>query len=168
MSRRNWLVLGGLVAVAAGAGAYAASGDTAVPDRARVRTDTAPLQSRFTQLGQLSAPHWLGWNPNDSGREPVPDQDPQIRVVGIARLPAGRASDITGPPEYAFSPTPPAAVPKALAEFLRAQARWLHSARFDQHVTRSHYRGRFHFDPATDSVWFDTVAPQYVPGVDVA
>lgn len=160
LRRRTLLLLGGLAAVGAGTGVYAATATRGpVPDRERVRTDTAPLRSRFGALGQLTDPHWLGYNPHDSGREILPDQDPQIRVVGIARLPAGTAASLTAAPGYGFAPAEPRAVPEGLAEFLPADARWVTSVRYDEHLTKSRYTGRFHLDPVTDSVWFDTVNP---------
>ncbi|GAA5023281.1 hypothetical protein GCM10025734_80250 [Kitasatospora paranensis] len=87
VSSRRWILLGGLAALAGGAGVYAATADEFVPDRERVRSDVEPLQRRFLAIGRLSGPHWLGYNPNDSGRELLPDQDPQTRVVGFAHLP---------------------------------------------------------------------------------
>ncbi|WP_327678461.1 hypothetical protein [Streptomyces sp. NBC_00467] len=166
LSRRNWILLGGLTVVGGGTGIYAATDDDpSRTDRERVRTDTAPLRRRFTSIGQLSDPHWLGFNPNRHGRESVPEPDPQIRVVGIARLPAGRAAAVVGLTAYGFSPGVPEPAPKALEKFLPEHARWLTSPRYDRHITQAVYRGRFHFDPGTNSVYFDTVNPEFVPGV---
>ncbi|TWE15351.1 hypothetical protein FB465_0244 [Kitasatospora atroaurantiaca] len=129
-----------------------------------MRTDVEPLQRRFLAIGRLSDPHWLGYNPHDSGREWLPDQDPRIRVVGVARLPAGAVKSIISAPGYAFEPSAPAQLPEALAEFLPKNAEWVSSAGYDKHITNSHYEGRFHFAPATDHVYFDTINPEIVDG----
>ncbi|MGW2559324.1 hypothetical protein ACWCXB_08780 [Streptomyces sp. NPDC001514] len=160
VSRRRWLLLSGLVAVGGGIGIYAAA-DEGVPARERVRTDVEPLRSRFRHIGHLTDPHWLVDNPNDSGRD-IPDQDPQIRVVGFARLPAGTAGKITGVPAYGFAARDPREVPEPLAEFRPAEARWMSSARYDQRITKALYSGRFHLDPVTDSLYFDTFNPATV------
>ncbi|MFI6416719.1 hypothetical protein ACIBG6_04680 [Streptomyces sp. NPDC050842] len=125
-------------------------------------TDVAPLQRRFGAIGRLSDAHWLGYNPNDSGREWLPDQDPQIRVVGVARLPAGAVQSIVGKPVYAFKPSSPAHAPEELTEFLPEGAGWVGSVRYDRHITKSLYVGRFHLSPTTDHVYFDTVNPEIV------
>ncbi|MEV4561347.1 hypothetical protein AB0K51_30780 [Kitasatospora sp. NPDC049285] len=129
-----------------------------------MRTDIEPLQRRFLEIGRLSDPHWLGYNPNDSGRELIPDQDPQIRVVGIARLPAGTVKSIVSVPGYAFEHSAPAQPPEELAEFLPKNAEWLSSAGYDNHITNFHYPGKFHLAPATDWVYFDTINPEIVDG----
>ncbi|WP_285739105.1 hypothetical protein [Kitasatospora phosalacinea] len=112
----------------------------------------------------MSDPHWLGYDPNDSGREPIPDQDPRIRVVGTARLPAGAVRSIVSTPGYAFEPSAPARPPKELAAFLPEHAGWLAGAGYDSRITGARYPGRFHLAPATDRVCFDTVDPAIVDG----
>ncbi|MFF3458280.1 hypothetical protein ACFYXH_28990 [Streptomyces sp. NPDC002730] len=153
-------VLSGVAVLGGGTGIYAASGDTSVPDRERVRKDAEPLLRRFRAVGQLADPHWLGFNPNDSGREPIPDQDPQIRVVGIAQLPAGAATSIVRSPAYGFALGSPSKVPEMLEQFLPEQPEWMSSPRYDQHITKSAYQGSFHFDRGTDCVYFDTLNPE--------
>ncbi|MFF2043649.1 hypothetical protein ACFVVX_24845 [Kitasatospora sp. NPDC058170] len=160
------------------------------PDFARVRTDTAPLQRRFAAIGELSDPHWLGYNLHYESRPLVPDPDPPIRVVGIARLPAGTAAAITSRPEYAFHPiepvdpagpasptasTPgsprpdlllpgPGQLPVPLIHTLPVESDWLTSDAYDRTITKSLYQGRFFLDPLSDSVYFDTIAPTVVDG----
>ncbi|MFK4221581.1 hypothetical protein [Streptomyces sp. NPDC019890] len=162
LSRRMLFVLGGLAVLAGGTGVYAASGDTPVPDRERVRTDSEPLLRRFRAIGQLSDPHWLGYNPNDSGRETIPDQDPRIRVVGIAQLPAGVVASVVRSSAYGFALGSPSKVPEALAQFLPEHPQWMNSPRYDRHITKSVYQGHFYFDRGTDRVYFDTTNPEIV------
>ncbi|MFG3055960.1 hypothetical protein ACGFZP_34110 [Kitasatospora sp. NPDC048239] len=155
------------------------------PDSTRVRTDTAPLQRPFAAIGELSDPHWLGYNLHYESRPLVPDQDPPIRVVGIAHLPAGTAAAITSRPEYAFHPVAPAdgatpaaptasspgsasldlllpgpgQLPVPLRHALPVESDWLTSEAYDRTITGSRYQGRFFLDPLSDSVYFDTVSP---------
>lgn len=157
------MVLSGLFVLGGGALGCGAGGGSAEPDLRKVNTDVEPLQRRFHAIGRLSDPHWLDYNPDDSGREWLPDQDPQIRVVGVARLPAGTVTSIVGRPAYPFAPATPAQVPQELAEFLPEDARWVSSVGYDKHITRSLYTGRFHLSPTTDHVYFDTVNPEIVP-----
>ncbi len=164
VSRRRWILLSGLVALSGCTGVHPAGSDGAVPDHKKVRRDVEPLQRRFAAVGRLSDPHWLGYNPNDSGRESIPDQDPRIRVVGVARLPAGTVNSIVSATDYAFEPSTPSQLPEELAEFLPKNAEWVSSADYDDHITNSHYPGRFHLAPATDWVYFDTVNPEIVDG----
>ncbi|CAM5274218.1 hypothetical protein SNARM312S_02811 [Streptomyces narbonensis] len=163
VSRRGWLMLGGLF-VLGGSGAVgcASAGGRDERNLREVNTDVEPLERRFRAIGRLSDPHWLGYDPNDSGREWIPDQDPRIRVVGVARLPAGAVRSVVGEPKYAFGPSEPSHPPQELAEFLPEGAGWMGSARYDKHITRSLYVGRFHFSPTTDHVYFDTVNPEIV------
>ncbi|MEU9008835.1 hypothetical protein AB0D12_03420 [Streptomyces sp. NPDC048479] len=155
-------VLSGVAVLGGGTGVYAATGDSPVPDRVRVRKDTEPLLRRFRPVGQLSDPRWLGFNPNDSGREPIPDQDPQIRVVGIAQLPAGAATSIVGSPAYGFALGSPPKVPEMLEQFLPEHPEWMSSPRYDRYITKSVYQGQFHFDQSSDCVYFDTLNPEVV------
>ncbi|MET9674572.1 hypothetical protein ABZY68_15925 [Streptomyces sp. NPDC006482] len=165
ISRRHWLWLSGLVVLGGGAAGACGSPTAApVPDRERIRTDVDPLRHPFRAIGTLSDPHWLGYNPNDSGREFLPDQDPQIRVVGVARLPAGVVASIVGAPGYGFERSAPSETPAALTEFVSANAEWTSSPRYDAHITKSLYRGRFHLSSLTDQVYFDTVNPESVDG----
>ncbi|MFD7735391.1 hypothetical protein ACFV6F_34025 [Kitasatospora phosalacinea] len=164
VSRRRWILLGGLVVLSGCASVRTAAPDGAGPDRRKVRRDVEPLQRRFAAVGQLSDPHWLGYNPNDLGRESIPDQDPHIRVVGVARLPAGTVNSIVSVTGYAFEPSAPSQLPEELAEFLPENAEWVSSASYDNHITNSLYPGRFHLAPATDWVYFDTVNPEVVDG----
>ncbi|MFB7592221.1 hypothetical protein [Streptomyces sp. NPDC056169] len=163
LSRRGLMVLGGLFVLGGGAVGCGSADDSPDPDLRKVRTDVEPLQRRFRAIGRLSDPHWLGYNPNDSGREWIPDQDPQVRVVGVARLPAGAAKAIVGRPMYAFVPSPPSDIPEELTEFLPEGAEWLGSVRYDEYLTKSLYTGRFLFSATTDHVYFDTVNPEIVP-----
>ncbi|MGW6394726.1 hypothetical protein ACWFR1_30410 [Streptomyces sp. NPDC055103] len=156
-------MLSGLVVLGGGAVGCGGGGDSPEPDLRTVDTDVEPLQRRFHAIGQLSDPHWLGYNPDDSGRELLPDQDPQIRVVGVARLPAGAVASIVAKPTYTFAPGAPAHIPQELAEFLPENAPWVSSVGYDKHITRSLYTGRFHLSPTTDHVYFDTVNPEVVP-----
>ncbi|MFF4652221.1 hypothetical protein [Streptomyces sp. NPDC001380] len=168
VGRRRWLLLGGLGGLAAVAGGAAllleADDRDAVPDRGRVRTDTAPLQRRFPAVGRLSDAHWLGYDPDGSGRGAIPNPDARVRVVGVARLPAGAVRAITAVPGRAFAPAEQPRIPQELARYLPADARWTASARYDDLVTRSRYPGRFHLDPVTDTVCFDTLDPVPVDG----
>ncbi|MEU7513426.1 hypothetical protein AB0B13_15640 [Streptomyces sp. NPDC042898] len=163
ISRRGLMVLSGLFVLGGGAAGCGAAGDPAEPAPRKVNTDVEPLQRRFRAIGRLSEPHWLGYNPNDSGREWIPDQDPRIRVVGVARLPAGAVETIVGKRAYAFASSVPSHTPEELAEFLPEGAEWVGSVAYDQHITRSLYTGRFHFSAATDHVYFDTINPEVVP-----
>ncbi len=163
MSRRGLLVLSGLLVLGGGAVGCGSAGGPAEPDPRKVNTDVEPLERRFRAIGRLFDPHWLDYNPNDSGREWLPDQDPQIRVVGVARLPAGAVRTIVDKRAHAFEPSVPSHIPGELAEFLPEGAAWVSSVRYDKHVTRSLYRGRFHFSAATDHVYFATVNPEIVP-----
>ncbi|QES24098.1 hypothetical protein DEJ46_37460 [Streptomyces venezuelae] len=156
-------MLGGLFVLGGGGTVACASADRRDErDLREVSTDVEPLERRFRAIGRLSDPHWLGYNPNDSGREWIPDQDPRIRVVGVARLPAGAVTSIVGEPKYAFGPSALSHPPDELAEFLPEDAGWVGSVRYDKHITRSRYVGRFHLSPTTDHVYFDTVAPEIV------
>ncbi|MFF8835563.1 hypothetical protein [Streptomyces sp. NPDC015130] len=163
MSRRGWLMLGGLLVLGgAGTAACSSEGGGAGRERREVNTDVEPLRRRFRAIGPLSDPHWLGYDPNDSGREWIPDQDPRVRVVGVARLPAGAVSSLVGGTAYSFEPSDPSNPPEELAEFLPENAGWVASVRYDKHITGSRYPGRFHLSPTTDHVYFDTVNPEVV------
>ncbi|MGW4893561.1 hypothetical protein ACWEQL_15055 [Kitasatospora sp. NPDC004240] len=157
------------------------------PDSTVVRTDTEPLQRRFLAIGQFSDPHWLFYYPQfPSGRELIPSPDRPVRLVGIAHLPTGTAAAITTDPAYHFEPARPPATPAAspsghdpggdtpgplrppppLAGSLPGDTRWLTSPEYDRSVTKSQYWGRFFLDPATDSIYFDTISPKIVDGSD--
>ncbi|WP_436790103.1 hypothetical protein [Yinghuangia sp. YIM S10712] len=165
ISRRRWLVLGGAAVAVGGVGWFAADLGEAEPGRNRVRTDVAPLLRLFSAVGPLSDPHWLDYNPNDSGRELLPDQDPQLRVVGVAHLPEGSVAAVVGVPAFGFDHAEPTGRPKSLERFLPSEARWMHSAAFDVHVTNSRYQGAFYVDRTTDSLYFDAMNPVPLDGV---
>ncbi|HVK24028.1 MAG TPA: hypothetical protein VM677_21960 [Actinokineospora sp.] len=168
------LIVGALAAivVAGGAVGYALTRDT---DTGPVpRTDLAPLQARFGALGTLSDAHWLGYNPREDGsRSSLPENDPEIRVVGVARLTPGtvtsiiaahdfRLAELVGP-GFSGLPDEFSRPPASIAAHLPPSARWLSSTAFDEETTGKSYRGRFYLDQATDTVYFDTVNPAKTP-----
>ncbi|MFD3532774.1 hypothetical protein [Streptomyces sp. NPDC058664] len=163
MSRRA-LLLGGVVVLGGGAGACGPAADGDAPVHGKVRTDLEPLRRRFSAIGRLSDAHWLAYNPDDSGRELLPDQDPRTRLVGTAHLPVGTVGAIVARSGHDFAPSTPVPPPEALAEFLPAGAGWLRSPGYDSAVTRSLYHGTFHLDPVTDVVYFDALNPEIVSG----
>ncbi|MFJ3101534.1 hypothetical protein [Streptomyces sp. NPDC086835] len=153
VSRRAVLVLG------AGAVASACSGTEPQDgvDEGPVRTDTEPLEKAFALLGPLSDAHWLGYDrvKNNDGRSVPGPSD--IRVVGFARLADGKAAELTSVTERAFAPEPLGELPEQLAAFAPEDARWQHSAAFDDEITGGAYPGRFLLSPATGTVCFDAL-----------
>ncbi|WP_132114799.1 hypothetical protein [Actinocrispum wychmicini] len=138
------------------------------------RTDVEPLRTRFAAVGDLSDPHWLGYNPRETESSRLPEQDPETRVVGVARLPHGavrtildrpgaafRPADLVGPGFYGWPNFPDNLTkpPEQITPHLPGTAKWVASTDYDTSVTHGKYRGRFYFDEATDTFYFDTVNP---------
>jgi hypothetical protein len=166
----------GLAVVLAGAGAVTVVATTTHrrDDSTTVRTEVAPLRARFPAVGELFDPHWLGYNPRANQGSRLPEPDPQLRVVGVARLPPGTVKAITSRPGFDFrpaeligpglhgwpgSPDDLTRPPEPIVDHLPSEARWVGSTRFDISVTGDEYQGRFYFDQASDTVYFDTVNP---------
>uniref|UniRef100_A0AAU2JL42 Uncharacterized protein n=1 Tax=Streptomyces sp. NBC_00049 TaxID=2903617 RepID=A0AAU2JL42_9ACTN len=166
--RRGFLtLLGGsaLLLTGAAAGGYALWPEGPPPDPERVRTDTEPLRARFAAIGAMSDAHWLGYDINEGAYDDrtIPGPESRIRVVGLARLPQGRAADIVrGPRQVPFSAAVPPHVPKPLRTFVPADAAWQNSPDHDREIdavpsSADHVEGRYFLDAARDLVWFDAV-----------
>ncbi|MDO0933110.1 hypothetical protein QQY66_15940 [Streptomyces sp. DG2A-72] len=128
-------------------------------DGDKVRTDLAPLERRFTALGPLSDAHWLSIVMGSDSRVPAPGPT-DVRVVGLARLRAGRVATLAGAPQWDFQPEKPDQPPGVLTQFMPQSARWVRSESFDREMTSDTDYGAFHFDSGTDSVYFDTINPR--------
>jgi hypothetical protein len=128
-----------------------------------VRTDAEPLERRFGALGPLSHARWLGVVLGTDSRGSVPGPT-DVRVVGFARLRAGRVAALVGAPEWDFRPATPSGLPEALVEFMPESAGWVRSASFDRRMTGETYSGAFYFAPGADRVCFDTVNPSAASG----
>ncbi|MFF0015867.1 hypothetical protein [Streptomyces sp. NPDC005374] len=152
LGRRGVLTLG--AATVLGACTSTAQGT----DANTVRTDSEPLERRFTALGPLSKAHWLGVVLGTDSRVSVPGPR-DVRVVGFAQLRAGNVALITGAPQRGFLPATPSQLPEALAQFMPKSARWVRSESFDRAVTGGTYSGAFYVDPDANWVCFDTTNP---------
>ncbi|MFE6906293.1 hypothetical protein [Streptomyces erythrochromogenes] len=164
-NRRRFLLIAGIPLLAVGAGMTYAVWPG--PDRPgpQVRTDLEPLNARFgPYVGTLGEAHWLGYDidekPGSVESRTIPSPDSRIRLVGVARLAAGRAAAITGRAEYAFAPAAaPAELPAELAPYAPAGAAWQHSRQFDAYANHEgaegHPSGEYLFDTARDLVRFD-------------
>ncbi|MFI9102312.1 hypothetical protein ACIGXA_17485 [Streptomyces fildesensis] len=150
--RRGVLLLG-VVAVLAACDSTAENAD-----ENKVRSDTEPLERRFTALGPLTDAHWLGFALGEQSRVPAPGPT-DIRVVGFAQLRHGAGAAIIAAGDRDFRPEAPAPLPGPLADFMPQGANWVRSPSFDGEVTRDNYPGAFYLDPASDRVCFDTVNP---------
>ncbi|GAA2090885.1 hypothetical protein [Actinomadura alba] len=135
----------------------------ASPGAGDVRRDTAPLERRFTLLGRLSAAHWLDYPLGVDSRFSVPGPT-DVRVVGIARLRAGKVAAIVKARRPAFRARVPNLVPHPLSGFMPPGATWVRSEAFDSEITRDAYDGAFYLDPDSDHVYFDTTNPTPAPG----
>ncbi|MFJ3923178.1 hypothetical protein [Streptomyces sp. NPDC090022] len=168
------VLLGGLILLLSGGAAGCAAGtdsgrDGGNKDHLRVRTDPEPLRRRFGVLGELSEPHWLGYDVDEAGKRTlVPAPDSRIRLVGSARLPKGAVAAALAAGRDRQEPFEPAAltdIPEPLRASVPAGARWLHSAAYDARVlapgpqteVNASADGRFLLDEERDVVWFDTV-----------
>ncbi|GAB3685706.1 hypothetical protein GCM10027589_54620 [Actinocorallia lasiicapitis] len=141
--------------------------DTAKPTPTpKVRTDREPLERRFAALGPLTDPHWLGTTlgpePDPADRITVPGPS-DVRVVGFARLKPGTVTTLLAAPHWSFHRTEPDEIPAALTPFTPEHARWFRSTSFDSSLTRDLYPGTFSLDPATDTVYFETMNPLVPP-----
>ncbi|MBC6461918.1 hypothetical protein [Actinomadura sp. HBU206391] len=166
VGRRGLLGLGVVVALGACRPVEpvrAAPTPKASPGPGDVRRDTAPLERRFTALGRLLDAHWLGHPLGVDSRLSVPGPT-DVRVVGIARLRAGRAAAIVSARRADFRARVPSRVPDPLTGFMPPGAGWVGSAAFDSEITRDAYYGAFHLDPESDHVYFDTTDPVPAPG----
>ncbi|MET9603604.1 hypothetical protein ABZZ17_00915 [Streptomyces sp. NPDC006512] len=166
--RRRFLALTGAAALLLGAaGAVGAAvlwpEPEPEPDRRRVRTDPAPLNSRFEQaLGPLSDPHWLGYDVDASSADRyLPSPDSRIRLVGIARMRPGAAAEVLARPGHAFAPAGLPDLPAPLEPHVPAGARWQGSPDFDRAANRPgasvQPSGTYRLDAARDLVWFDVL-----------
>ncbi|MFF5449355.1 hypothetical protein [Streptomyces sp. NPDC012888] len=172
VGRREALaLLGGLVLLPAAGGCTAGPGegrDDAPPDRLRVRTDVEPVRRRLGKLGELSDPHWLGYPLDKSGegeRLTVPAHDQRVRLVGLARLPAGAVAATLDAAEEPFEAAGLPEVPEPLRPFLPSGADWRTSGAYDVRVlapgpektVNDTADGRFFLERERDLVWFDAV-----------
>ncbi|MEU9032412.1 hypothetical protein AB0D46_33895 [Streptomyces sp. NPDC048383] len=173
--RRRFLALTGgaaLLFTAAGAAAlwpgpqqdpHPGSESGSEPDRQRVRTDPAPLNSRFEPaLGPLADPHWLGYDIDASSADRfLPGPDSRIRLVGIARMRPGAAARIVEGSGHAFGPAELPDPPARLRAHVPAGARWQGSPGFDAAANRPGPSvapsGTYRLDAGRDLVWFDVV-----------
>ncbi|MFD9409882.1 hypothetical protein ACFWBN_23115 [Streptomyces sp. NPDC059989] len=165
--RRLLAVLGGSALLLTGvmAGGYALrSEDPPLPPE-RVRTDIEPLRARFATVGEMSDAHWLGYGINKGAYDErsIPGPESRIRVVGLARLPQGRAAEAIGRPrQVPFSVGAPSDIPGPLRKFLPNGAVWQSSPEHDLEVNGAptdadHVEGRYFLDAARDLVWFDAL-----------
>lgn len=157
VGRRGALALGAATVLAA----CTASGES--PDGDRIRTDSEPLERRFAALGPLSRARWLGLVLGTDSRVSVPGPT-DVRVVGFARLRAGRVAALVEASRWDFQPETPSGLPETLAEFMPEGARWVRSESFDHRMTGGTYPGEFYFDPVADRVCFDTTNPSPAAG----
>ncbi|MBV7700481.1 hypothetical protein [Streptomyces sp. TRM70350] len=67
-------------------------------------------------------------------------------------------------PQRDFQPAAPYQPPGVLTQFMPKSARWVRSESFDSEMTNGTYSGTFHFDPGTDTVYFDTINPSPAEG----
>ncbi|MEV8537064.1 hypothetical protein [Streptomyces sp. NPDC051211] len=174
-SRRGFLaLLGGsallLLPGAAGCSASGSDAEQPVEDHLRVRTDAEPLRKRFTGLGELSDPHWLGYDVDLAGdRVTIPGPDARIRLVGVAQLPKGAVAAVLrdAPPGDLFEPAElPADIPAPLAPHLPERSGWRASTAYDlrvlardpaQPMSNDQADGQFFLHEGRDLVWFDTL-----------
>ncbi|MFG2972668.1 hypothetical protein ACGFYY_06640 [Streptomyces sp. NPDC048331] len=167
-NRRRFLLIAGLPLLTVGAGmTYLLWPEPRT--RLEVRTDLEPLNRRLGPfLGELTDAHWLGYDIDDKGGDRgIPSPDSRIRVVGLARLPAGGAAAITGKPDHAFAAGgAPSDLPAALKQYLPAAATWQHSPGFDAYAngrgaaeqpSDGTPTGRYLFDADRDLVHFDVL-----------
>ncbi|MFB7462065.1 hypothetical protein ACFCZ1_00935 [Streptomyces sp. NPDC056224] len=166
--RRRLLGLFGgsaLLLTGAAAGGYALWPEGPPPDPERVRTDTEPLRARFASLGEMSDAHWLGYAINKGAYDDrsIPGPDSRIRVVGLARLPQGKAAEaVRRPRQVPFSVGGLPQIPAPLRKFVPAGAVWQSSPDHDAEINAApssadHVEGRYFLDAARDQVWFDAV-----------
>ncbi|MGW7347140.1 hypothetical protein [Streptomyces sp. NPDC054854] len=165
--RRRFLAFAGgaaLLLTAAGAAApWPGAEPDPAPDRRRVRTDPAPLNSRFEHaLGTLSDPHWLGYDIDASSSDRfLPGPDSRIRLVGIARMRPGAAAGIIERSGHAFAPADFPQPPGPLRAHVPAGARWRTGPGFDAAANRPGPSvvpsGTHRLDAALDLVWFDVL-----------
>ncbi|MFJ8017691.1 hypothetical protein [Streptomyces sp. NPDC096339] len=165
-NRRRFLLIAGLPLLAVGGGmTYLLWPEPPSPNPFTVRTDAEPLNTRFGPwLGELTDPHWLGYDIDEAaagGDRFIPGPDPRIRLVGVARLPAGGAAALAGVPGRTFTPAALPELPGPLKPHLPAEATWQHSPEFDAYAnheaTDGHPTGRYLIDVARDLVCFDVV-----------
>ncbi|WP_406087003.1 hypothetical protein [Streptomyces virginiae] len=168
-NRRRFLLIAGLPLLTVGGGlTYLMWPEP--PRGPEVRTDLEPLNRRLGPfLGELTDAHWLGYDIDGTGdSRSIPGPDSRIRVVGVARLPAGGAAAITGKPDHAFAAAggAPSDLPAALKQYLPAAATWQHSPSFDTYANGQGAAGqasdgipsgRYLFDTARDLVHFDVL-----------
>ncbi|MFD7627724.1 hypothetical protein ACFV7Q_17075 [Streptomyces sp. NPDC059851] len=168
--RRGFLALLGGVVLSALAGTAGCSELRPNEDHLRVRTDVEPLHERFPALGELSDPHWLGYDVDEAGRrQTLPGPDARIRLVGLARMAPGAVAAVLGAATAGerFEPVdPPADLPAPLATHVPDRAGWRASTAYDlrvlaqapsQSATGDRADGRFLLHEEDDLVWFDTV-----------
>ncbi|MFG2983404.1 hypothetical protein ACGFYQ_19500 [Streptomyces sp. NPDC048258] len=166
--RRGLLrLLGGsaLLLTGAAAGGYVLWPEGPPPDPERVRTDTEPLRARFASFGEMTDAHWLGYDINKGAYDDrsIPGPESRIRVVGLARLPQGRAMEaIRRPRPVPFSVGGLSDIPDPLRKFVPAGAVWQNSPDHDLEINTApssadHVEGHYFLDAARDLVWFDAV-----------
>ncbi|MER5928736.1 hypothetical protein [Streptomyces sp. NPDC002054] len=168
-NRRSFLALLGGSALLMLPGAAGCSSPV-IEDHLKVETGVEPLRKRFAAVGEMSDPHWLGYDIDESGkRQTIPGQDSRIRMVGVARLPKGAVADIlrSAPPGDRFEPAAlPADIPAPLAPHLPAREGWRASAAYDARIlatpddssgTNDQADGRFFLHEERDLVWFDVL-----------
>ncbi|MFG2295844.1 hypothetical protein [Streptomyces sp. NPDC048603] len=165
--RRRFLrLLGGSLLLPA-AGCTAGS-DRHPPDRLRVRTDPEPVRTRLGALGELSDPHWLGYDIDEAGgSRTIPGPDSRIRLVGLARLPEGAVAAALAAVPGTFERAAPPEVPEPLAPHFPAPAAadWRTSAAYDARVlapsaggtANPTADGRFFLSEPLGLVWFDVL-----------
>ncbi|QES51585.1 hypothetical protein DEJ50_30805 [Streptomyces venezuelae] len=173
-SRRSFLILLGVTALPV---LPAAAGCAApvVEDHLKVQTRTEPLRLRFAAVGEMSDPHWLGYDIDEAGkRQTIPGQDSRIRMVGVARLPKGAVTGIlqSAPPGDRFEPAAlPADIPAPLVPHLPVRDGWHASTGYDARIlaapaapgnptapdTNDRADGRFFLHEERDLVWFDVL-----------
>ncbi|GAA2747349.1 hypothetical protein [Kitasatospora cinereorecta] len=129
-----------------------------------LRTETAPLERRFPQLGPLSDAKWLIDSDADDARSlPSPDHE----LAGFVRVRPGLLAELRA--TFAFAPEQPPTFSSwwegPLAEAAPKDVRWVRSEAFDASGTN---HGWFLFDPGSDLVFFRAVNPQVVVGPSVA
>ncbi|MGR7002020.1 hypothetical protein ACU686_35055 [Yinghuangia aomiensis] len=93
-------------------------------DVAEIRTDRAPIETRFPELGTLAEVTWIGstWG-FVPGRVDVPGPS-DFRVVGVAKLSPGDLDRLTGRYAWATCDISPQNVPKPLAAAVGASGTW--------------------------------------------
>lgn len=125
-------------------------------DVAELRTDHAPIETRFPELGTLAEVTWIGsaWG-NVPGRDSVPGPT-DIRVVGVAKLSPGDLDRLTNRYAWASCGISPKDVPKPLVAAVGASGTWCEDAAMVREVDAGSSWSIL-LDKARGVVYFDSI-----------